>query len=93
MSGYVIKRVYSNRRNVDIGGGLDKAGLPGSVGIPVMLRKFIAKRAQIKSNVVSEEVVKFVAVGANGAVMYSSDGINWTITTTGTNDSWNYVTH
>ncbi len=50
------KRVYSNRRNVDIGGGPDKAGLPGSIGIPVMLRRFVAKRAPdgVKESVASE---------------------------------------
>lgn len=41
----IPKRVYANRRNVDIGGGVDKAGLPGSVGISVMLRRNVAKRA------------------------------------------------
>jgi hypothetical protein len=44
MSG-ITKRVYSNRRNVDIGSGVTKAGLPGSVGIPTMLRRFLARRA------------------------------------------------
>ena len=44
MSG-ISKRVYTNRRNVDIGGGVTKAGLPGSVGIPTMLRRFLARRA------------------------------------------------
>jgi hypothetical protein len=44
MSG-VTKRVYSSRRNVDIGNGNMKTGLPPSIGIPSMLRRFIAKRA------------------------------------------------
>jgi len=44
MSG-ITKRVHSNRRNVDIGGGVDKAGLPGSVGIPTMLKRFVQIRA------------------------------------------------
>ena len=56
MSGGVSKRVYSSRRNVDIGGGVVKAGLPGSVGISSMLRRFIARRAPDggKNAVVSE---------------------------------------
>ena len=41
----IAKRVYANRRNVDIGGGVDKAGLPGSVGMPVMLRRITQTRA------------------------------------------------
>lgn len=45
MSGGVSKRVYTNRRNVDFDGGVKKAGLPGSIGIPVMLRRFVARRA------------------------------------------------
>jgi hypothetical protein len=44
MSG-ITKRVYSNRRNVNIGGGRDKAGLGGGIGTPTMLKHFIASRA------------------------------------------------
>jgi len=41
----VPKRVYANRRNVNIGGGVVKSGLPGSVGISTLLRRKLASRA------------------------------------------------
>lgn len=39
------KRVYANRRNVNIGGGVKKSGLGGGIGVPTMLRRFISRRA------------------------------------------------
>ncbi len=45
MSGYTTKRVYSSKRNVDTGRGVDKAGTPSTTGMPVMLRRFTQARA------------------------------------------------
>lgn len=45
MSGYTTKRVYMNKRNVDIGRGVDKNGIPSTSGVPVMLRRFTQTRA------------------------------------------------
>lgn len=45
MSGFTTKRVYMNKRNVNIGGGVNKTGIPSSTGIPIMLRRFIHLRA------------------------------------------------
>lgn len=41
----ITKRVYSNRRNVDIGRGVDKNGIPSTIGGPVILRRFTQSRA------------------------------------------------
>jgi len=49
------KRAFGAKRNVDNGGGVKKAGLPGSVGIPTMLKRFVSKRSGIL-NTVSEKI-------------------------------------
>jgi hypothetical protein len=44
----MLKRVYSNRRNVDNGGGVKKAGSGGGIGMPAMLRRMTTTRASNK---------------------------------------------
>lgn len=44
----MLKRVYSNRRNVDNGGGVKKAGSGGGIGMPAMLRRMTTTRANAK---------------------------------------------
>jgi hypothetical protein len=39
------KRAFANKRSVDNGGGSKKYGLPGTVGVPAMLHRFINIRA------------------------------------------------
>ena len=95
MSG-VSKRVYSSRRNVDIGGGVDKAGLPGSVGIPSMLRRFIAKRAPdgIKNAVeaVDEVVKEYIYVAIDDNKVYKFDGTSWnSVVSMATHREWHGV--
>ena len=81
MSGGVSKRVYSAKRNVDIGGGVDKAGLPGSIGIPTMLRRFVARRAPDAGKSAVDEVdqvTEWIYLAIDDK-LYKFDGSAWTL--------------
>ena len=70
-----LSRVYSNKRNVDIGGGVDKSGLPGSVGIPAMLRRLVSTRAPHTGKTRDVDNNSIVDVDNNSGSIYNVGGI------------------
>ena len=83
MSGYVTKRVYTNKRNVDIGGGKDKSGLASSIG-PTMLKPIIARR--VKYNVINKTTNTNInppyLITSDKTIVNESESITFTVTTT-----------
>ena len=73
MSGFP-RRVFLNKRNVNIGGGVSKSGLPGGVGTPAMLKRFM----QVRSNKAAEAAAPIIDDGDitdGGSIVQPPQGI------------------
>jgi hypothetical protein len=77
----LTKRAFTNKRNVDNGGGNSKAGLAGGVGTPSMLKRFVAMRAPDAIKNAGGLVMPTYSVSADKSTVEEGSSVVFTVST------------